>query len=406
MGPPAGDLGRRAGLAVGAVHQSGSGLFGPLDAQLLPAQGDADRADHRRARARRDRDRRAGPQLRQVADRGRDPAGDEGCDDLGRGSPLLFAFRHRSGAHGRRDHRGADRIACARGRYLDHQPAAGAQRLPQQQPVARPQAARGDPRHGARVEVFEGADPRALSQQGLFRRRRLWHRFGQPQVLQPSRNRALGRRGGDHRRAGQGAQPLFAYCRCRCRGRPRQRGAAADEGTGAHFARRHRRSQRSAAEGRGRAELGALFHRLGAAAARHAAARNLRADRGVDHARRRNAACGDGLDQGEHARWGAGRAGQHGPRRRCARAGGRHRLRPDQLQPRHRCAAAAGFVMETVRLSRRARSGLHARRPRGRHGGDHRRLEPAQFERAQCRRNRPAHSLRLFDQHGRGAARQ
>ena len=34
--------------------------------------------------------------------------------------------------------------------------------------------------------------------------------LGQPQVLQPSRNRALGRRGGDHRRAGQGAQPLFA----------------------------------------------------------------------------------------------------------------------------------------------------------------------------------------------------
>ena len=29
---------------------------------------------------------------------------------------------------------------------------------------------------------------------------------------------------------------------------------------------------------------------------------------------------GDGLDQGEHARWGAGRAGQHGPRRRlCSR---------------------------------------------------------------------------------------
>ena len=43
---------------------------------------------------------------------------------------------------------------------------------------------------------------------------------------------------------------------------------------------------------------------------------------------------------------------------------------------------------------------------RGRHGGDHRRLEPAQFERAQCRRNRPAHSLRLFDQHGCGAAGQ
>ena len=41
------------------------------------------------------------------------------------------------------------------------------------------------------------------------------------------------------------------------------------------------------------------------------------------------------------------------------RTGRRHRLCDQQLQPRDRCNAAAGIIVQTVRLSRRAGSGLH-----------------------------------------------
>ena len=87
--------------------------------------------------------------------------------------------------------------------------------------------------------------------------------------------------------------PLFAHRRCAGRRRPRQCRAAADARTGTHFRQRGRcRCLGGQAEGRQGAEFGPLFHRLGAAAARSAAARNLRTDRGVDHARHRDAARG------------------------------------------------------------------------------------------------------------------
>ena len=79
----------------------------------------------------------------------------------------------------------------------------------------------------------------------------------------------------------------------------------------------------------GRAELGALLHRLRAAAARPAAAQRQRLEPievwttlDLGHAAR-----GDRGGQGQRAGRSAGRAGQPRPRRRDPRAGRRHRLR-------------------------------------------------------------------------------
>jgi len=47
-------------------------------------------------------------------------------------------------------------------------------------------------------QVQQGPDPRTLSQQGLLRRRCLWHRCGEPQVLRSPGDRAFDSRSGDH----------------------------------------------------------------------------------------------------------------------------------------------------------------------------------------------------------------
>ena len=90
------------------------------------------------------------------------------------------------------------------------------------EPHGGPQAARGGAGDGAGGEVLQGADPRTLPQQGVFRRRSIRHRFSASRrFFSHPADRALERgRGGDHRRIGQGAEPLRAHRRCRCRGRP------------------------------------------------------------------------------------------------------------------------------------------------------------------------------------------
>jgi penicillin-binding protein 1A len=109
--------------------------------------------------------------------------------------------------------------------------------------------------------------------------------------------------------------------------------------------------------------------------------RQLRADRGLDHAR-------SGMQRAAARRSRpmprrrAGRARQPRQRRGDPRAGRRHGLRPVELQPRHRGAAPARLGVEAVRLPDRARG--RATRPRTgrRRAGDDRRLEPAQLEAA------------------------
>ena len=87
-----------------------------------------------------------------------------------------------------RSHLGVDPIGVARsfevrhqgraldaGRVDDH-PAARAQHLPVVDQAVRPQVPRGDPGAGDGAQVHQGPGARALSQQGLFRRRRVRHR--------------------------------------------------------------------------------------------------------------------------------------------------------------------------------------------------------------------------------------
>ena len=247
-----------------------------------------------------------------MARRPRNSASDEGCDDLGGRPPVLFAFR-------RRPHRPCPRgVQRSRRRspgigHQHHHAAAGAQHLPQFEPQLRPQDPRS--RAGGRTgdEVLQGRDPRTLSQQGLFRRRCLWRGFGQPPLFQPPRDRAFDRRGGDHCRSGQGTQPLFPDRRCGRRRRPCECRAAPDARTGPHIQQRSvGRSVHREAEGRAQPEFRAVLHRLGAAAAGHIAARNLRSDRSLDHAGCGHAARSGGGDHRQHAAGHAGRARQHG----------------------------------------------------------------------------------------------
>ena len=108
---------------------------------------------------------------------------------------------------------------------------------------------------GAGMALLQGPDPRALSQPRLFRRRRLRHRRRLAPLLRPQRHRAQRRRGGDHRRPGQGAVQLFADRRHRGRAQPRRRRPRPDgaerrdhagRGGGGQSARRPDRPQTTA----------------------------------------------------------------------------------------------------------------------------------------------------------------
>ena len=92
-----------------------------------------------------------------------------------RGPPLLFASRHRSvrrRARGRRQRAASRRFA----RRLDHHATAREEPVPDAGAHHAAQAAGGDPQRLARAEIFQGRDPRSLSQPRLFRERRLRRR--------------------------------------------------------------------------------------------------------------------------------------------------------------------------------------------------------------------------------------
>ena len=168
-----------------------------------------------------------------------DPADHARRDGRGRGSALSLASRGRSDRHRPRDDGARLRGPVAAGR-LDHHPAARPQHLPDQRPQLRPQGPRGHIGAGAGVALLQGPDPRALSQPGLFRRRRLRHRRRLAPVLRSQRHRAQRRRGRDHRRPGQGAVQLFADRRRRGRAQPR-RGRPRPDGREPARSRRPRR---------------------------------------------------------------------------------------------------------------------------------------------------------------------
>ena len=99
------------------------------------------------------------------------------------------------------------------------------------------------------------------------------------------------------------------------------------------------------------AERHPLFHRLGAAAARHPDRRDRPAARRLDDDRSQHAAHRDRGDQRQCARRRAGRAGLDRPRRRGAGDGRRPRLCQLELQPRHPGDPPARLLVQIVRLS-------------------------------------------------------
>ena len=115
------------------------------------------------------------------------------------------------------------------------------------------------------AQVHQGGDPRALPQPRLFRRRGVRHRRREPQVLRPSGVDAQPARGGDHRRAGQGPEPLCPVGRPGRGARPGGDGHRDDGRFGVDHAGRGRggRPRQPPLHAAGARERRPLFHRLG-----------------------------------------------------------------------------------------------------------------------------------------------
>src|SRR3546814_705856 len=121
----------------------------------------------------------------------------------------------------------------------------------------------------------------------VTRLRPLRHRCGLAALLWPQRDRPQPVRSRHHRRPRQSALQLFADRRCRSRARPRRRCHRADAGEWRHHTRRGRLRRTGGSPDRADPEVEQLplFHRLGAASARHDDRRDGRAYRGLDDAR-------------------------------------------------------------------------------------------------------------------------
>ncbi len=308
-----------------------------------------------------------------------DPRGDARRDRRGRGSALSLASRRRSGRDRTLGQGTVRSRALDSGRVDDHA-AARAQRLPEQPEEVRAQVPRMDPGVRARAQVQQGPDPRTLPQQSLLWRRRLWDRRRVAQVLRPRGGPPVAGRSGGNRRARQGTVQLFADRGCRGGDGPRGRRAEDDGGNRRHQRERGRRCRCAGAQtgARAEAEQRPLLHRLGLAAARHADRRDRGTARGVDDARPVDAARCRCRDPGECPPGCARCTGIARPRWRGQGDGRRQGLCIVDLQPRDTGCPPAGFGVQAVRVSRRARGRAQARGFDRRRTRDDRRMEPAQ----------------------------
>ncbi len=148
--------------------------------------------------------------------------------DLGRGPALLRARR-------RRRHPGRSRPLVKNfadrpplGRRQHHHPAARPSELPQPRQDLPPQAEGSDPRRLHREDVQQARDPRALPEQGLFRRRPLRRRGGVARLFRQVGVGSDGGRGRAARRPDQVPLELRADGQPGARGRAPERGAADD----------------------------------------------------------------------------------------------------------------------------------------------------------------------------------
>ena len=325
--------------------------------------------------------------LQGTADRdsaGRDVAAPAPGDDRDRGPALLRSPGGRS--HPRRRRRAGQPARGPSGAGGEHHHAAArAPQFPDAREDLLAQAAGSRAGRAHRERLLQGSDSRALSQQGLFRRRPVWRGSGGPRILRQARVGPDAGRRRDARRAGQGALQLRAHGEPRARGRPSRHGAPGDARLAGHRPCRLRRGacqqgrthRLAAARGAVRTVLqGARAPRADRAVRRGARLRGR--PQGLHHHRPRHAARGGRGSparaqgprppaqhaQGRRPGRPAGGAGRPRPAdRRGARAHRRPRLRAEQLQPRHPGPAPAGIGLQAVRLRRGARSGLQPRQP-------------------------------------------
>ena len=115
-----------------------------------------------------------------------------------------------------------------------HYAAAGPSQLPDAGQDLHAQAAGSAARGAHRDGVHEGSDPRAVSQQGLFRLRLLRRRSRRARLLRQARGRPQRGRGGDACRAREGAVELRADRQSRARPQAPDGRAAGDARDGRH----------------------------------------------------------------------------------------------------------------------------------------------------------------------------
>jgi hypothetical protein len=124
-------------------------------------------------------------ELRPMAELRPNSARNAGGYDLDRGPALPQPYRHRPDRHrSRARFRLHQRPSGAS--HLDHHPAARPQHLPDQQPKLRAQDQGSHLGDGARAQIQQKPDPRAVPKSRVFRRRRLWHRRANSSATAPT----------------------------------------------------------------------------------------------------------------------------------------------------------------------------------------------------------------------------
>ena len=308
-------------------------------------------------------------------------------------SPRIRSRPHRLGGAGQHAPRPRARRAAAR---ITQQLARQSFLTPDK--TYPPQAAGADPRGADRAAVHEGADSRAVSEQGVFRRRVVRRRGGGARLFRQARLGARRRRGGAARRPGEVAVELRAdrqHARARSRAAtsccrrcsraarsiaPTWQAARASEGRAATTACGPTSRTASTSRSRCGSELVERFgwqrvyqgglrvfstidmpmqHAAEAAVADRSKSIDARRDAGgsTRAARQKTQAPVD-RDARRPAAGGAGRA-RSGDRPR-ARDGRRPRFRREPLQSRRAGASPARLGVQAVRLRGGARGGLHA----------------------------------------------
>ena len=333
-----------------------------------PARGAEAAAQHRHSRRRRRADRQSRRHRRRGGALERIAALSAQGLRRDRGPALLFAFRHRPDRH--RPRRLSRRHRARRhGGRLDADPAARQEPVPDPGAHAVAQDPGGDPGSVARAQIFQGPDPRALSQPRLFRLRRLRRRSGGAEIFRQERppGDAVGGRGAG--RTDEVADQACAQPQPHRRQRARRAGHHRDGRAGPHHRGDGQAGARLARPGRARKgrRLGQLRRRLCHGHARRHGRRDRRGHRRHHDARSAHAGGGRARAdrrtrrQGRKVRRRAGRAGRARSRRRGQGAGRRPQLRRQPIQPRRRRQAPARLDIQAVRLSRRAGEGPDAR---------------------------------------------